>query len=84
MSEEQEKDFRWWMNDPLKGADHFAENRNKNFRLLEPYNHMVVAWYPDGSGIFGADTDGVALWERIKASGDDPRWYVFEYVDPVA
>jgi hypothetical protein len=58
-----------------------AENRNK-FPVAEllKYDGQHVAWFPDGSGIRDADPDGVLLWERIKASGDDPSWYTYEFI----
>ena len=59
----------------------FLENRNKNAELLLQYNGMHVAWFPDGSGIRDADPDPEVLRERIKASGDNPSWYCYEYVE---
>lgn len=86
MSEQKNGELPWWRMHPWLGAHLFTENRNKvPLEVLLPYNHMRVAWYPDGSGIRDADVDGVALYERIKASGDDPSWYCYEYIelDPV-
>jgi hypothetical protein len=86
MSEQKNGELPWWRTHPWLGAHLFAENRNKvPLEVLQPYNHMRVAWFPDGSGIRDADVDGVALYERIKASGDDPSWYCYEYIelDPV-
>jgi hypothetical protein len=80
MSEPRENGVPWWRNHPWLGRHLFAENRAKNLHLLSGYNRMEVAWFPDGSGIRDADPDAVALWERIKASGDDPSWYNYEYV----
>src|SRR5262249_29795692 len=69
-----EKDLAWWRL--------AAENRNKNRELLLKYERMVVAWWPDGSSIRGADADEAALRQRIEADGQDPDWYHFEYVWP--
>jgi hypothetical protein len=76
----QPEEVPWWRNDPWMGRHLAAENRAK-FPLeeLAKYN-MHVAWLPDGSGVRDADKDAETLWERIKASGDDPRWYTYEYV----
>lgn len=77
----QSESVPWWRNHPWMGRHLAAENRSK-FPLdeLYKYNNMHVAWYPDGSGIRDADRDGMVLWERIKASGDDPTWYTYEFV----
>jgi hypothetical protein len=79
MSEQSSDGVPWWRNDPWHGGHLFLENRNKNCALLLQYDGMHVAWFPDGSGIRDADVDGYELWKRIKASGDDPSWYVYEY-----
>jgi hypothetical protein len=71
----------WWRNDPWLGAHLWAENRSKNADLLLPYDGKCVAWFPDGSGIRDADPDMGVLWNRIKASGDDPSWYAYEHVN---
>jgi hypothetical protein len=84
MSEQPTEGVPWWRNDPWLGRHLFVENRNKNVNLLAPYNQMHVAWFPDGSGIRDADLDLFVLWERIKASGEDPSWYNFEYVEHAA
>jgi hypothetical protein len=82
----QPEEVPWWRNDPWMGRHLAAENRNK-FPLeeLARYHNQVVAWFPDGSGIRDADEDADALWERIKASGDDPSWYTYEFIslDPM-
>jgi hypothetical protein len=83
MSEQPTDDVPWWRNGPWLGRHLFAENRNKNAHLLQAYNNMHVAWYPDGSGIRDADADMFVLWKRIEASGDDPQWYSYEHVIPV-
>jgi hypothetical protein len=77
---EPENGRPWWRDHPWLGRHLFVENREKNLGLLEKYREMHVAWYPDGSGIRDADADPIVLWERIKASGDDPNWYSFEHV----
>jgi hypothetical protein len=77
----QQQEVPWWRNHPWLGAHRFHENRNRvPPEELRKYNDMHVAWFPDGSGVRDADPDGVALWERIKASGDDPSWYCYEWV----
>ena len=80
MSEPKQAEVPWWRNDPWFGGHLFYENRNKfpGEELLK-YDHMHIAWNPDGSGIRDADEDRVVLWKRIKASGDDPQWYHYEY-----
>jgi hypothetical protein len=77
----QPQDIPWWRHHPWMGRHLFAENRNR-FPLEEllKYNNMHVAWFPDGSGIRDADEDGLVLWQRIEASGDDPSWYTYEFV----
>jgi hypothetical protein len=80
MSEQQQADVPWWRNHPWQGRHLFNENRTKNIHLLDKYNKMWVAWFPDGSGIHDVDPDPVVLRERIKASGDDPACYSYEYV----
>jgi hypothetical protein len=64
------------------GRHLFAENRRKfpGEELLTKYNRKYVAWYPDGSGIHDSDPDPIVLRERIEASGDDPAWYLIEYI----
>ena len=79
MSEQMQEGVPWWRNDPCLGGHLFLENRNKNCELLLQYDGMHVAWFPDGSGIRDADADGLELWKRIEASGEDPSWYVYEY-----
>jgi hypothetical protein len=82
MSDAQENGVPWWRNHPWLGRHLFWENRNKvPLEVLEKYNHMHVAWFPDGSGIRDADADGYAMWKRIEASGDDPSWYTYEFVE---
>jgi hypothetical protein len=71
----------WWRNDPWLGHHVDLANRYHNFEMLVPYEGKHVAWLPDGTGIRDADEDSYALWKRIEASGDDPQWYVFEYVE---
>jgi hypothetical protein len=78
--EKKPEEVPWWRNHPWLGRHLFMENRNKNCELLLKYDGMHVAWFPDGSGIRDADVNGIALFERIKASGDDPEWYVYEEV----
>ncbi|MFO0841853.1 MAG: hypothetical protein U0797_05555 [Gemmataceae bacterium] len=80
MNEQPVNGVPWWRNHPWLGRHLFHENRTKNLHLLQKYNRMEVAWFPDGSGIRDADPDPMALRERIKASGDDPSWYNYEYV----
>jgi hypothetical protein len=80
MSEQTKDALPWWRNDPWLGRHLFQKNREKNLHLLDGYREMHVAWFPDGSGIRDADPDPVALYERIKASGDDPAWYSYELV----
>jgi hypothetical protein len=82
VSEQKTDELPWWRTHPWHGAHLFWENRNKvPLEVLEKYNHMHVAWFPDGSGIRDADADGVAMIDRIRASGDDPQWYTYEYVE---
>jgi hypothetical protein len=81
MSAEKENEPFDWRKDPNRGGQFFSENRNKNVQLLLQYPGQVVAWYPDGSGIAGADPDGYALYLRLKAAGEDPQWFVFETVE---
>jgi hypothetical protein len=66
---------------PWRGAHLFAENRRKfpPEELLK-YFGKYVAWSPDGSSIFDSDCDHDALWERIKASRDEPGLYCIEYI----
>jgi hypothetical protein len=72
----------WWRNDPWLGAHLYRENRGRfPFEELVKYHHKQVAWFPDGSGIRDADADGDALLARIEASGDDPSWYCYEFVE---
>lgn len=71
----------WWRNHPWMGRHLAAENRTRfPLQELAKYNHMHVAWFPDGSGIRDADEDGDALIERLRASGDDLSWYTYEYI----
>src|SRR5262249_31771776 len=73
-----------WRTDPLLGAQHFDENRSKfPVEQLIPYAGQTIAWYPDGSGIAGADPDGHALWKRLREAGEDPSNYVFEDIPPL-
>jgi hypothetical protein len=81
MSEQKNGELPWWRNHPWLGGHLYAENRNRNAHLTRPYEGMVVAWFPDGSGIRDADRDRGALWDRIKASGDDPSWFCYEYIE---
>jgi len=74
----------WWRSDPWLCAHQWMANRNHNCDLLLGYEGKLVAWYPDGSGIRDADEDPGALEARIKASGDDPEWYRYEYVSTMA
>jgi hypothetical protein len=84
MSALQNKDEPyWWLNHPWMDRHLFMENRNRNCHLLLHYDNMLVAWFPDGSGIRDADVDGYELWKRIKASGDDPSWFVYEYFSTI-
>src|SRR5262245_58307071 len=78
--ERKKDELPWWRNDPWLVHHLFRENHDKNQHLLLPYDNMFVAWFPDGSGIRDADKDGEALLKRIKESGDDPNWYVYEAV----
>ncbi len=81
MSEQSQNGVPWWRNDPWNGRQMFHENRNKfPAEELAKYNRQYVAWFPDGSGIFDADPDPIALQERIKASGDDIAMYLIEYI----
>jgi hypothetical protein len=81
MSKQTQDGVPWWRNDPWHGCHRFAENRNKfPPEELVKYLGQYVAWFPDGSGILDSDTDSLVLWERIKASGDDPAWYFIEYI----
>src|SRR4051794_16104486 len=82
MSEQKQGEVPWWRNEPDLGAHLFAENRERNAELLRQYEGKVVAWFPDGSGVRDADADSIALWDRIIASGDNPNWYFYEYVEP--
>ena len=83
MSGQSQDAVPWWRNHPWLGRHLFEENRRKNLHLLDAYHNMHVAWFPDGSGIRDADPDPIALHERIKASGEDPSWYNYEYVTDV-
>jgi hypothetical protein len=81
MSSQPQDRNQWWRHHPWQGRHLFRENRNKfPAEELLKYNRMYVAWYPDGSGILDADPDEITLWERIKASGDDPFLYLIEYI----
>jgi hypothetical protein len=66
------------------GGHLFLENRNKNCHLLLQYEDMVVAWFPDGSGIRDADNDEILMRLRMLDVGEDPSWYNYEYVEPQA
>jgi hypothetical protein len=81
MSEKPQEGVPWWRHDPWYGGHMFYENRCKfpPAELLK-YNRKYVAWIPDGSGIYDADTDPIALEERIKASGDEPAMFPIEYI----
>jgi hypothetical protein len=82
MSEPKSEELPWWRTHPWQGRHLFWENRNKvPLEVLEKYNNMHVAWFPDGSGIRDADADGEAMIKRIEESGDDPQWYTYEYVE---
>jgi hypothetical protein len=70
-----------WRNDPWKGCQFWGENRDKNVGKLAPYVGQVVAWYPDGSDIWGADVSIEALRQRLMAAGEDPWPFVFEFVE---
>lgn len=83
MSAQPNNDVPWWRNHPWLGRHLFHENRTKNLHLLDPYNNMHVAWFPDGSGIRDADADIEVLQHRILAAGEDLYWYNFEYVTDV-
>jgi hypothetical protein len=81
MSTETQEGLPWWRNDPWMGRQFYHENRRKYpAEELLKYLGKYVAWYPDGSGIHDSDPDSIILWERIKASGDDPAWYLIEYI----
>jgi hypothetical protein len=85
MSEQQTNDVPWWRNDPWLGR-HLWRERRLRFPLdeLAKYSGLTVAWYPDGSGIRDAAEDRAVLWERFKALGEDPSWYMYEFIDPPA
>ena len=70
----------WWMDDPWLGHHLYWQNRERNLHLLPQYEGLCVAWMPDGSGIRGAHEDMHALWKQIEASGEDPQWYLYEYI----
>lgn len=74
----------WWSSDPWLCMHQWMANRNHNCEMLLGYEGKLVAWYPDGSGIRDADEDQDTLSERIRASGDDPEWYRYEYVSTMA
>src|SRR3954468_23428470 len=78
-AQQKQDEVPWWRNHPWMGHHVFVENSNKNCEMLLQYEGKWVAWLPDGSGIFDADVDPIALVERIKASGEDPAWYHLEY-----
>jgi hypothetical protein len=79
---QQQQEVPWWRNHPWMGRHLFTENRSKvPYEELAKYFNKHVAWFPDGSGVRDADEDGDALVERIRASGDDPSWYTYEYVE---
>jgi hypothetical protein len=62
-------------------AMQFSENRNDaSAEELTKYGGMLVAWWPDGTRIFDADMegDGHAFTERLRNSGHDLSWFVFE------
>jgi hypothetical protein len=82
MSEQSGDGRPWWRDDPWNGRHLFHENRDKfpADELLQKYNRQYIAWFPDGSGIFDADPDPMALRERIKASGDEVAMYCIEYI----
>jgi hypothetical protein len=81
MSEQKQDEVPWWRNHPWLGGHLFLENRARNCHLLQQYDNMVVAWFPDGSGIRDADADGIAMRKRIEDAGENPSWYVYEYVE---
>jgi hypothetical protein len=60
---------------------HFAENRN-NFPLeeLAKYAGKCVAWWPDGTRIIDADSDGQALIQRLRDNGHDLSFLVLERI----
>src|SRR5262249_48482005 len=79
---QQQQDVPWWRNHPWMGRHLFRENRNKvPLEELAKYFNKHVAWFPDGSGVRDSDVDRQALWDRIEASGDDPSWYSYEFVE---
>jgi hypothetical protein len=73
-----------WRKDPWHGWQLRVENRNKpeNLAKLAAYAGQVVAWYPDGSDIWGADQSMYVLWQRLQAAGENPSLYLFEQVMP--
>jgi hypothetical protein len=74
----------WWLDDFWHAHHFWMANREHNLDLLLPYDGKTVAWFPDGNGIRDADENPFALQERIKASGEDPNWYHYEYVSTMA
>jgi len=71
-----------WRKDPWYGGHLRAENQAKYPpEKLAAYMGKVVAWYPDGSDIWGADVSMDALWERLEAAGEDPQVFVFDYLE---
>jgi hypothetical protein len=74
-----------WRNDPWLGGHLRAANQAKYPpEKLLPYLGQVVAWYPDGHDIWGADPNMYTLMKRIEASGDNPELYVYDYLEPGA
>jgi hypothetical protein len=58
---------------------HFRENRDKfPADQLSAYAGKVVAWWPDGTRIVDADVDSWILWCRLRDSGQNPSFFLYE------
>jgi len=62
----------------------FLENRAE-YPLddLMQYAGKHIAWNFDGTGIVACASDIMALEERLRELGVDPRRVVFSYIDPL-
>jgi hypothetical protein len=81
MSEQTQDGGPWWPRFTAEVGRKWLENRSTYpMETLAKYNGQYVAWIPDGSGIYDADPNRIALEERIRAAGDEPACYHIEYI----